>query len=178
MFTFAGICRKFSPLAIDAFVLMLNSWSESFRSMISECPPLLLSVTPPLRSLEIKPNMLGRWIKEHESVDGQAFRGNFKLTAERIGNSSVARRESPLENGERHLEKSDGRFNLEKNGLILREVSIVDASIISALSSTKNESGQRDPEIYQTQKGNQWYFDITRALSRLNRMNFQSSLRT
>jgi transposase-like protein len=28
--------------------------------------------------------MLGRWIKEHESVDGQAFRGNGKLTAEQL----------------------------------------------------------------------------------------------
>jgi len=36
------------------------------------------------RSLEINPNMLGRWIKEHESVDGQAFRGNGKLTAEQL----------------------------------------------------------------------------------------------
>ena len=37
------------------------------------------------RSLEINPNMLGRWIKEHESVDGQAFRGNGKLTADQLG---------------------------------------------------------------------------------------------
>ncbi len=34
------------------------------------------------RSLEINANMLGRWIKEHEAADGQAFRGNGKLTAE------------------------------------------------------------------------------------------------
>lgn len=34
------------------------------------------------RSLEINANMLGRWIKEHESGDGQAFRGNGKLSAE------------------------------------------------------------------------------------------------
>ena len=52
--------------------------------------------------------------------------------------------------------------HLEKNGLMLREGSIVDASIISAPSSTKNESGQRDriggpPEMHQTRKGNQWY---------------------
>jgi len=50
--------------------------------------------------------------------------------------------------------------HLEKNGLMLREGSIVDASIISAPSSTKNESGQRDriggpPEMHQTRKGNQ-----------------------
>ncbi len=34
------------------------------------------------RSLEINANMLGRWIKEHEGDDGQAFPGNGKLTAE------------------------------------------------------------------------------------------------
>ena len=35
------------------------------------------------RSLEINPNMLGRWIKEHQDDDnGQAFRGNGKLTPE------------------------------------------------------------------------------------------------
>jgi transposase len=28
--------------------------------------------------------MLGRWIKEHEAVDGQTFRGNFKLTDEQL----------------------------------------------------------------------------------------------
>lgn len=34
------------------------------------------------RNLGINPNMLGRWIKEAESDDGQAFRGNGKLTPE------------------------------------------------------------------------------------------------
>lgn len=34
------------------------------------------------RSLEINANMLGRWIKESQSDDGQAFRGNGKLTPE------------------------------------------------------------------------------------------------
>jgi len=55
--------------------------------------------------------------------------------------------------------------HLEKNGLMLREGSIVDASIISAPSSTKNESNQRDriggpPKMHQTRKGNQWYFGL------------------
>jgi transposase len=34
------------------------------------------------RNLGINPNMLGRWIKEAENDDGQAFRGNGKLTPE------------------------------------------------------------------------------------------------
>jgi transposase len=34
------------------------------------------------RSLDINANMLGRWVKEHKIEDGQAFRGNGKLTPE------------------------------------------------------------------------------------------------
>lgn len=36
------------------------------------------------RSLSINPTILNRWIKENESDDGQAFRGNGKLTAEQL----------------------------------------------------------------------------------------------
>lgn len=32
------------------------------------------------RNLEINPNLLGRWVKEHQQDEGQAFRGNGKLT--------------------------------------------------------------------------------------------------
>ena len=45
-------------------------------------------------------------------------------------------------------------------GLMLREGSIVDATLIAAPSSTKNESGERDPEMHQTKKGNQWHFGM------------------
>ena len=34
------------------------------------------------RNLDLNANMLGRWVKEHEKEDGQAFRGNGKLTPE------------------------------------------------------------------------------------------------
>ena len=50
--------------------------------------------------------------------------------------------------------------HLEKNGLMLREGSIVDATIIAAPSSTKNKTGQRDPQMHQTRKGNQWHFGM------------------
>ncbi|MGY6555044.1 MAG: IS5 family transposase [Wenzhouxiangella sp.] len=50
--------------------------------------------------------------------------------------------------------------HLEEQGLMLREGSIVDATIIDAPSSTKNEEGQRDPEMHQTRKGRQWYFGM------------------
>jgi len=50
--------------------------------------------------------------------------------------------------------------HLSQKGLILREGTIVDATIISAPSSTKNQQGLRDPEMHQTKKGNQWYFGM------------------
>lgn len=42
----------------------------------------------------------------------------------------------------------------------LRSGTIVDATIIAAPSSTKNREGERDPEMHQTKKGNQWYFGM------------------
>ena len=52
---------------------------------------------------------------------------------------------------------------LEAKGMRLREGTIVDATIIEAPSSTKNRTGQRDPEMHQTKKGNQWYFGMKAA---------------
>ena len=49
---------------------------------------------------------------------------------------------------------------LAKKGLLLKRGSIVDATIIAAPSSTKNAEGERDPEMHQTKKGNQWYFGM------------------
>ena len=48
--------------------------------------------------------------------------------------------------------------HLESQGLRLREGTIVDATIIEAPSSTKNRARERDPEMHQTKKGNQWHF--------------------
>ena len=49
---------------------------------------------------------------------------------------------------------------LESQGLRLREGTMVDASIIDAPSSTKNRAGERDPEMHETKKGNQWHFGM------------------
>jgi IS5 family transposase len=50
--------------------------------------------------------------------------------------------------------------DLTARGLLLREGTLVDATLIAAPSSTKNEQKQRDPEMHQTRKGNQWYFGM------------------
>ena len=49
---------------------------------------------------------------------------------------------------------------LLKGGLKLSGGTIVDATIIAAPSSTKNEEKARDPEMHQTKKGNQWHFGM------------------
>lgn len=49
---------------------------------------------------------------------------------------------------------------LSERGLTLNEGTIVDASIIEAPSSTKNARRERDPEMKQTKKGNQWHFGM------------------
>ncbi|MBK1642981.1 hypothetical protein CKO12_14125 [Chromatium okenii] len=49
---------------------------------------------------------------------------------------------------------------LSKKRLLLNQGTIVDATIINAISSTKNQAKTRDPEMHSTRKGNQWYFGM------------------
>ncbi|MBS0315603.1 MAG: IS5 family transposase [Proteobacteria bacterium] len=49
---------------------------------------------------------------------------------------------------------------LTARGLLLKQGTVVDATLIAAPSSTKNSTGSRDPEMHQTKKGNQWHFGM------------------
>jgi transposase, IS5 family len=49
---------------------------------------------------------------------------------------------------------------LQAKGLMMKKGTVVDATLIAAPSSTKNAEGERDPEMHQTKKGNQWYFGM------------------
>ena len=49
---------------------------------------------------------------------------------------------------------------LDENGLKVNRGTIVDATIINAPTSTKNKKNERDPEMHQTKKGNEWYFGM------------------
>jgi transposase, IS5 family len=51
-------------------------------------------------------------------------------------------------------------LHLQSRGIKIATGTIVDATIIHAPSSTKNADQQRDPEMHQTKKGNQWYFGM------------------
>jgi IS5 family transposase len=64
---------------------------------------------------------------------------------------------------ERHLGRplfDEVQRHLAARGLKIATGTIVDATIISAPSSTKNAAKARDPEMHQTKKGNQWYFGM------------------
>ncbi len=49
---------------------------------------------------------------------------------------------------------------LREKGLMLKAGTLVDATLIAAPSSTKNADGERDPEMHQTKKGNNYYFGM------------------
>ena len=55
---------------------------------------------------------------------------------------------------------ADVNKRLDNAGLIMHGGTIVDASLIAAPKSTKNKTGERDSEMHQTQKGNEWYFGM------------------
>ena len=50
--------------------------------------------------------------------------------------------------------------HLSEEGLMLKEGTIVDAGIMEAPRSRKNRKRERDPEMKQTRKGNQWHFGM------------------
>jgi IS5 family transposase len=101
---------------------------------------------------------------EDALYDRQALRGfaRIDLAAEGVPDATT------LLKFRRLLETHDlckGLFtainaDLTARGLLLREGTLVDATLIAAPPSTKNKEKKRDPEMHQTRKGNQWYFGM------------------
>ena len=101
---------------------------------------------------------------EDALYDSQALRGfaRIDLAAQGVPDATT------LLNFRHLLETHDlckGLFtaihaDLATRGLLLREGTLVDATLIAAPSSTKNKEKKRDPEMHQTKKGNQWYFGM------------------
>ncbi|MFO8237190.1 MAG: IS5 family transposase, partial [Prochlorococcaceae cyanobacterium] len=50
------------------------------------------------------------------------------------------------------------KAHLKDRGMAMKQGTIIDATLIAAPSSTKNKARERDPEMHQTKKGNQWYY--------------------
>ena len=101
---------------------------------------------------------------EDAIYDSQAMRGfaRIDLAADGVPDATT------LLKFRRLLEAHDlckGLFNainadLAHRGLMMREGTLVDATLLAAPPSTKNQEKQRDPEMHQTRKGNQWYFGM------------------
>jgi IS5 family transposase len=101
---------------------------------------------------------------EDALYDSQALQGfaRIDLAAEGVPDATT------LLKFRRRLETHDlcqGLFtsinaDLTARGLLLREGTLVDATLIAAPPSTKNKEKKRDPEMHQTRKGNQWYFGM------------------
>lgn len=107
---------------------------------------------------------LGDEALEDALYDSQAQRGfaRIDLAADGVPDATT------LLNFRHLLEANDlckGLFDavnadLAARGLLLREGTLVDATLIAAPSSTKNKDRGRDPEMHQTRKGNQWHFGM------------------
>ena len=107
---------------------------------------------------------LGDEALEDALYDSQALRGfaRIDLAADGVPDATT------LLNFRHLLESNDlcqGLFaainaDLAARGLLLREGTRVDATLIAAPSSTKNRDRTRDPEMHQTRKGNQWHFGM------------------
>lgn len=100
---------------------------------------------------------------EEALYDSAAMRGFAKLSL----NGAIPD-ETTILNFRRLLEANElapeilARVNayLTRHRLMFKQGTIVDATIIPAPSSTKNADGERDPEMHQTKKGNQWFFGM------------------
>lgn len=75
--------------------------------------------------------------------------------------SSILRfRHRPEQHGLAERLLAEVNAMLTETGLLFKQGTIGDATLIAAPSSTKNRDGERDPEMRQTKKGNQWYFGM------------------
>ncbi len=101
---------------------------------------------------------------EDALYDSQAMQGFARIELAAAGVPDA----TTLLNYRRLLETHDlckGLFqainaDLAARGLLLREGTLVDATLIAAPPSTKNLEKKRDPEMHQTKKGNQWHFGM------------------
>jgi len=104
---------------------------------------------------------------EDALYDSQAIRGfvGMDLSRESAPDATTLLKFRRLLEEQQLTERIFSAINtvLAAQGLILKEGTVVDATIIAAPSSTKNQKGERDPEMHQTRKGNQWRVSRTQA---------------
>lgn len=101
---------------------------------------------------------------EDAIYDSQAIRGfvGIDLTHEAAPDATTLLKFRRLLEKHKLTERIFTEINghLASRGLMMREGTIVDATLIAAPPSTKNKDGKRDPEMHQSKKGNDWHFGM------------------
>jgi IS5 family transposase len=101
---------------------------------------------------------------EDAIYDSQAIRGfvGIDLTHESAPDATTLLKFRRLLEKHKLTERIFNEINahLASKGLMMREGTIVDATLIAAPPSTKNKDGKRDPEMHQSKKGNDWHFGM------------------
>jgi IS5 family transposase len=101
---------------------------------------------------------------EDALYDSQALRtfAGIDLSAEAVPDATTLLKFRHLLEAHHLTEKIFAEVGalLSERKLLMKEGTIVDATIIAAPSSTKNARQERDPEMHQTKKGNQWHFGM------------------
>ncbi len=145
-------------------------WAE-LGALIEPVYPKAGNGRPPIDlELMLRVYFLQQWFNLADPAVEEALYDSLAMRA--FAGVDLGRKPAPDEStvcNFRHLlEKHDlgkklfeqvGR-HLQAKGMKVSKGTIVDATIINAPSSTKNASGERDPEMHQTKKGNQWYFGM------------------
>lgn len=126
-------------------------------------PPVDLQVMLRMYFLQVWFNLSDEGLEDevYESASMSWFLG-IDLVSDKVPDATTLLKFRHLLEKNNLCETMFKRLNelLENKGLIMRGGTIVDATIISAPSSTKNKNNARDPEMHQTKKGEQWYFGM------------------
>jgi IS5 family transposase len=101
---------------------------------------------------------------EDAVYDSQALRqfSRINLANESVPDATTLLKFRHLLEQHKLTEKMFGQLQqtLSKQGVLMKEGTIVDATILEAPSSTKNEENRRDPQMHQTKKGKDWHFGM------------------
>lgn len=120
----------------------------------------------PLETM-LRVHLMQNWFGLSDPAMEEALFGNVPIRQfARLTLTTAIPDETKILNFRRRLEQGElapemfatVNAHLARRGLMLERGKIVDATIIAAPSSTKNKSGERDPDMHQTKKGNQWHF--------------------
>ncbi len=168
-----GFRKHAKPTRRGKFLAEMNRvvpWSK-FLALIEPHYPKAGNGRPP-RGLEIMLRMylLQQWFNlsdpavEEALYDSEAMRQfvGIDLGREAVPDETTVLKFRHLLEEHRLGDQMFGEVNrhLTERGMTIHRGTIVDATIIDAPSSTKNEDKTRDPDMHQTKKGNQWYFGM------------------